>query len=143
IDVFFPGPLTVVLKKKAVVPKIATAGLETIGVRMPGNEVAREFLSSCGMPVAAPSANISGRPSPTTWEAVYEDLDGCIDCILRGEATEIGLESTVVDCAGSMPVVLRSGAVSVEELRAVVPETRICSVTDAEMPRSRGMRHRH
>ncbi len=95
---FFPGPLTVVVKRTEAVPDIATAGLDSIGVRMPGNDLAREFISLCGTPIAAPSANLSGRPSPTTWEAVLEDLDGRIDCILKGESTEIGLESTVVDC---------------------------------------------
>ena len=104
-------------------PLIATAGLDTIGVRMPGNDVAREFLKACGVPVVAPSANLSGKPSPTTWQAVYEDLDGRIDCILQGETTEIGLESTVVDCSGERPVVLRTGAVTLEQLQAVVPET--------------------
>ena len=77
---------------------IATANLETIGVRMPKNELAQEFLKNCETPVVAPSANLSGKPSPTTWQAVFEDLNGRIDCILQGETTEIGLESTVVDC---------------------------------------------
>jgi len=143
IDAFFPGPLTVVLKKSASVPLIATAGLASIGVRMPRNELARAFLTACGVPVVAPSANLSGRPSPTNWEAVFEDLDGRIDCILQGETTEIGLESTVVDCTGEMPVVLRPGAVSVEQLRIIVPETVMYSGSDdADVP-SPGMRHRH
>ena len=143
IDVFFPGPLTVVLTKAADVPMVATAGLDTVGVRMPGNQLAREFLRSCGTAVAAPSANISGRPSPTTWQAVYEDLNGRIDCILRGEPTEIGLESTVVDCTGDVPIVLRSGSVTIEQLRAVVPETRVYQMSETEAPRSPGLRHRH
>src|SRR5205085_2464416 len=95
ISAFFPGPLTIVLKKTDAVPTIATAGLDTIGVRMPLNDLARRFIEACGMPLVAPSANLSGRPSPTTWQAVLEDLDGRIDCILQGDATEIGLESTV------------------------------------------------
>jgi L-threonylcarbamoyladenylate synthase len=97
IEHFFPGPLTVVLKKSVNVPDMATAGLDSIGIRMPRSDLAREFLTACGTPVVAPSANLSGRPSPTTWQAVYEDLNGRIDCILQGEPTEIGLESTVVD----------------------------------------------
>jgi L-threonylcarbamoyladenylate synthase len=107
IDAFFPGPLTLVLPKSEKVPMIATAGLDTIGVRMPGSRLAQEFLKACGVPVVAPSANLSGKPSPTTWEAVFEDLDGRIDCILQGETTEIGLESTVLDCSGDRPLVLR------------------------------------
>ena len=95
IDRFFPGALTLVLPKSDRVPMIATAGLDTIGVRMPRHELARRFLEACEVPVVAPSANLSGKPSPTTWQAVLEDLDGRIDCILQGEATEIGLESTV------------------------------------------------
>lgn len=143
IGEFFPGPLTLVLKKTERVPLIATAGLDTIGVRMPRNKLAREFLKACGTPVVAPSANLSGRPSPTTWQAVYEDLNGRIDCILRGETTEIGLESTVVDCTGDAPVILRPGAVTLEQLREVVPETRLSGMDSVESPRSPGMKHQH
>lgn len=143
IDAFFPGPLTVVLRKSKNVPLIATAGLDSIGVRMPKHQVAREFLLACGVPVSAPSANLSGRPSPTTWEAVFEDLNGRIDCILQGETTEIGVESTVVDCTKKVPVVLRPGAVSIEKLRSVVPETVVYSGTDEAKFPSPGMRHRH
>jgi L-threonylcarbamoyladenylate synthase len=143
IDVFFPGPLTIVLRKSPQIPMIATAGLETIGVRMPRHELAREFLKACETPVVAPSANISGRPSPTTWEAVYEDLNGRIDCILQGEATEIGLESTIVGCTGDVPIVLRSGAISIEQLRQVVAETEVYSFSNDDPPRSPGMKHRH
>jgi len=143
IDKFFPGPLTVVLAKSDKVPMIATAGLGTIGVRMPSGELAQRFLTACGVPVVAPSANISGRPSPTTWEGVLEDLDGRIDCILQGDATEIGLESTVVDCTGDVPALLRTGAISLVELQAVVTGTIVYSPVDDEVVRSPGMRHRH
>ena len=143
IDSFFPGPLTIVLPKSEKVPMIATAGLETIGVRMPRGELGQRFLAACGVPVVAPSANVSGRPSPTTWEAVLEDLDGRIDCILQGEATEIGLESTVVDCTGDVPILLRAGAISLAELRRIVPGTMVYSSDASEQPRSPGMRHRH
>jgi L-threonylcarbamoyladenylate synthase len=143
IDAFFPGPLTVVLPRGGDVPFSATAGLDTIGVRMPRHEIAREFLKECGTPVVAPSANLSGRPSPTTWQAVYEDLNGRIDCVLKGEATEIGLESTVVDCTGDVPLLLRSGAISFEDLRRVVPEAKIYSPRPGEQPRSPGVTHRH
>lgn len=143
IDRFFPGPLTVVLAKSDKVPAIVTAGLDTIGVRMPGYPLARGFIEACGMPLAAPSANLSGRPSPTTWQAVLDDLDGRMDCILQGEATEIGLESTVVDCTGEVPLVLRLGAVSLEELQAVVPTMSHYLSNDDEVVRSPGVRHRH
>ena len=144
IENFFPGPITVVLKKRNVIPDIVSAGLDTVGVRMPSNEVAREFLKLCGVPVAAPSANVSGRPSPTRWDAVKEDLEGRIDCILKGEATEIGLESTVVDCTTEPPVILRTGSVTVEELREVIPEITIWNESaDESAPKSPGMKHRH
>ncbi len=143
IDAFFPGPLTLVLKKSDRVPLIATAGLDTIGVRMPGNAIANEFLKYCGVPIVAPSANISGRPSPTTWEAVYDDLNGRIDCLLQGEETIIGLESTVVDCTTVDPMVLRSGAVSIESLREIVPATRPYEPEQNETARSPGLKHKH
>ena len=140
---FFPGPLTLVLPKSQLVPKTATAGLDTIGIRMPGSGLAREFLNACRVPLVAPSANLSGRPSPTTWQAVFEDLDGRVDCILQGDPTEIGLESTVVDCTAEPPVLLRKGAVSVEQLREVVPGIRTAGPDDAQTPRSPGLKHRH
>ena len=141
IDAFFPGPLTVVLPKDHAVPMIATAGLKTIAIRMPNFELAHAFLHLCGTPVAAPSANLSGRPSPTTWQAVYEDLNGRIDCILQGDPTQIGIESTVVDCSELVPVLLRKGSVSFEELRLVVPEIEMNAGIGSV--RSPGMKHRH
>ena len=143
IEAFFPGPLTILLQKAPRVPAIATAGLDTIGVRMPRHELAHIFLQSCGFPVGAPSANLSGRPSPTTWEAVYDDLNGRIDCILQGEMTEIGLESTVVDCTSDIPLVLRPGAISLEQLRSIAPETQIYRIAECEAARSPGQRHKH
>ncbi|MDQ3180398.1 MAG: L-threonylcarbamoyladenylate synthase, partial [Acidobacteriota bacterium] len=143
IEAFFPAPLTLVLPKAEKVPPVATANLQTIGVRMPKNDLALEFLKNCGMPVVAPSANLSGRPSPTTWQAVFEDLNGRIDCILQGEATEIGLESTVMDCTSSIPLVLRSGAITLEQLQSVEPKTRLYKFAETEMPRSPGLKHRH
>lgn len=143
IAAFFPAPLTVVLPKSKRVPLNATANLETIGVRMPRNELAREFLKACGAPVVAPSANLSGRPSPTTWQAVFEDLNGRIDCILQGEVAEIGLESTVVDCTEKIPMILRSGAVTLEQLRQIVPETRVYKLRENETAKSPGLKHKH
>ncbi len=143
IERFFPGPLTVVLRKTETVPLMATGGLETIGVRMPGNEIAKAFLRFCDTPVVAPSANLSGRPSPTTWQSVHEDLDGRIDCILQGSSTEVGLESTVVDCTVDPPVVLRAGAISLEELQKTIAETVVFRPGELDAARSPGMRHKH
>lgn len=142
IEAFFPGPLTVVLKKRENVSALATAGLDSVGIRMPSFPIANEFLAKCETPVAAPSANLSGRPSPTTWHAVLEDLDGRIDCILRGDPTEIGLESTVVDCTLDDPVILRRGSITIEMLREVVPAVRNVAAAD-ELRRSPGTRHKH
>jgi L-threonylcarbamoyladenylate synthase len=149
IEAFFPGPLTLILPKNERVPSAATAGLKTVGVRMPKAPVAREFLRACGVPIVAPSANLSGRPSPTTWQAVRADLDGRISCILKGGRTEIGLESTVVDCSAETPVILRAGAVTLEELSEVVPQIKISKISkisgeaDLAAPKSPGMKHRH
>jgi L-threonylcarbamoyladenylate synthase len=143
IEVFFPGPLTVVLPKKEGVPLIATAGLQTVGVRMPRHPIANEFLRLCETPLVAPSANLSGKPSPTVWQAVYEDLNGKIDCILCGEQTEVGLESTVVDCNDDVPLVLRAGAVTLEQLQAIVPSTRLANVKEDDVVRSPGLKHKH
>jgi len=143
IDAFFPGPLTIVLPKRDRVPLIATAGLETIGVRFPSHPLAGEFILACQTPLLAPSANLSGRPSPTTWEAVKSDLDGRISCILQGAQTEVGLESTVVDATATHPVLLRAGAVTLEQLRAVIPEIGLASADDKSAPRSPGLKYRH
>jgi L-threonylcarbamoyladenylate synthase len=138
---FFPGALTLVLPKSNRIPAIVTAGLQTVGVRMPGLPRTLAFLGACGRPVAAPSANRSGRPSPTTWEAVLDDLDGRIPCVLRGERSRVGLESTVVDCSTGTPVILRAGAISVDLLRGVV--STIEGPRSDTIARSPGMRHRH
>lgn len=144
IERFFPGPLTVVLEKRERVPGIVSAGLPTVGVRCPSHPVASAFLACCSHPVAAPSANLSGRPSPTDWKTVFHDLGGRIDCLLRGEPSTIGLESTIVDCSVWPPRLLRSGAVGIEALREVVPELEIATSCKAgEAPKSPGMKYRH
>lgn len=143
IEAFFPGPLTLVLPKHPMVPLLATAGLQTIGVRMPQHPIAAQFLRACGVPVVAPSANLSGRPSPTTWQAVREDLNGRIACILKSDQAKVGLESTVVDCTGAHPVILRAGGVTLEQLREVIPETELANAKDAAAPKSPGMKYRH
>jgi L-threonylcarbamoyladenylate synthase len=143
IDAFFPSALTLVLPKRDEVPLIATANLQTIGVRMPNHKLARNFLEMCETPIVAPSANLSGKPSPTNWQAVYEDLNGKIDCILQGETTEIGLESTVVDCTSQIPLVLRTGAITLEQLRQVVANTELYKIKENEAVKSPGLKHRH
>jgi L-threonylcarbamoyladenylate synthase len=145
IERFFPGPLTLVLKKKHSIPDSVTAGLDTVGVRCPANPVAREFLRLCRCPVAAPSANLSGLPSATSWKAVFDDLDGRIDCILKGDPSNIGLESTIVDCSGMQPVLLRAGAITMELLQAVVPDIKANAVTtnDQHAPKSPGLKYPH
>ena len=143
IEAFFPAPLTLVLPKAEKIPLVATAGLETIGVRMPRNKLAQEFLKACQTAIVAPSANLSGKPSPTDWQAVFEDLAGRIECILQGETSEIGLESTVVDCTSNVPLILRSGAVSIEQLREVIPKTEFYQIKENEIVRSPGLKHRH
>jgi L-threonylcarbamoyladenylate synthase len=143
LDRFIPGPLTLILPKHPDVPEVVTAGLETIGIRLPRHETAQAFLQACDTPVAAPSANRSGRPSPTTWEAVAEDLDGRIACILKGGRTDAGVESTVLDCTAEPPVVLRPGAVSVEVLEAAIGAVRVGEQETGDGPKSPGTRHRH
>jgi L-threonylcarbamoyladenylate synthase len=143
IEAFFPAPLTLVLPKSARVPLIATANLPTIGVRMPRHHLAREFLTESSAPLVAPSANLSGKPSPTTWQAVFEDLNERIDCILQDQQTEIGLESTVVDCTGEEPIVLRAGSISLEELQKLVPETKLAETYSGLRARSPGTRYKH
>ncbi|MEA3488886.1 MAG: L-threonylcarbamoyladenylate synthase [Candidatus Omnitrophota bacterium] len=117
---FWPGPLTVVLKKTEIVPDIVTTGLDTVAVRMPSNAIAREFIKTAGVPIAAPSANMFGRPSPTSAQHVVDDLDGRIDMVLDGGTTEIGIESTVLEFIQGRTVVLRPGGIGVEEISGIV-----------------------
>lgn len=143
MDVFFPGPLTLILDRHPSIPDVVSAGLPTVGVRMPDHEQAVDLIRTVGCPIAAPSANLSGRPSPTTWKAVKEDLDGKISCILRGDQSPVGLESTVVDCTRENPVVLRSGSVTLEQLREVVQEITQAVEEAGGESRSPGILHRH
>ena len=113
---FWPGPLTMVLPKTAAVPGCVSAGLDTVGVRMPEHPLALRCIEAAGVPLAAPSANASGRPSPTTAEDVLQDMDGKIDAVLEGGACRVGVESTVVDLTGEHPRILRPGAVTLEKI---------------------------
>ena len=120
-DAFWPGPLTMVLPKKPVVPDATTGGLKTVAVRMPMDSAALQLIKLSGVPIAAPSANISGRPSPTRWEHVYADLNGKIDAILQGEPCVGGIESTVLDLTDPKhPQVLRPGLITPEDFEAVL-----------------------
>lgn len=143
IDKFFPGPLTLVLNRSKKIPDIVSAGLGTVGIRIPSLQLARDLIAAAGVPIAAPSANISGKPSPTTWQAVQEDLDGRIDCILQGEPTIFGLESTVVDCTVEPPVILRSGGLTYEKMAQVVPNIVQFTAKDGALPKSPGLKHKH
>jgi L-threonylcarbamoyladenylate synthase len=128
---FWPGPLTLVLPASAAVPRTVTAGLDTVAVRVPSHPVAHALLMAAALPVAAPSANLFSRPSPTRAAHVADDLDGRIDMILDGGATEVGLESTVLDLSSEFPTVLRPGAVSLDALRRVLSDVRL---RDAHQP---------
>ena len=142
---FAPGPITLILPKRMEVPDSVTGGLDTVGVRMPENDIARALIRAAGVPVAAPSANLSGRPSPTNAAAVAADMAGRIPLILDGGSCRFGVESTIVDCTGNTAVILRPGAVTPEMLREVVGEVRIdpALVGEAAIPRAPGMKYTH
>lgn len=142
MEAFWPGPLTLVFRKQAWVSSGVTGGLDSVAVRSPANPVARQILRACGCGVAAPSANRSGRPSATTWQSVFEDLNGRIDAIFQGEACQVGLESTVVDCTGSQPELLRLGAITFEQLCNVRPDT-IRMQREQSTVNSPGLRYKH
>ena len=141
---FAPGPVTVILPKRGEVPPSVTGGLSTVGVRMPDNDVARAMIRAAGVPIAAPSANNSGRPSPTTAAAVMADMDGKIPLILDGGACRFGVESTIVDCAGERAEILRPGAITREMLAEVLGELAPPPVLrEEDAPRAPGMKYTH
>lgn len=131
INRFWPGSLTLIFEKTDLIPDLVTAGLETVAIRMPLGAIARKFISMAGVPIAAPSANLFGRPSPTRAQHVLDDLNSRIDIIIDGGRTEIGVESTVVEFADEEVVVLRPGAVTVEELREIVKDVKIFSESES------------
>ena len=145
---FWPGPLTMIFRKKEIVPYGTTGGLDTVAVRMPSDPIARKLISMAKVPVAAPSANLSGRPSPTTAEHVWQDMAGRIDIIVDGGPVGIGLESTIVDVTGEIPTVLRPGAVTMEMLeetlgRVEIDPAILGPMKEGTKPKAPGMKYRH
>ncbi len=142
---FWPGPLTMVLKRRSVVPDRVTAGLDTVAVRCPDHPAALETIRLAGVPIAAPSANLSGKPSTTTAQHCIHDLTGKVDAILDGGPCRVGVESTIVDMTVSPPRILRPGGITAEQLeRAAGPvSTESSSVKSGETPRAPGMKYRH
>jgi len=147
MDAFWPGPLTIILKKTDLIPLETSAGLDTVGVRMPGNETAKALIKAFGGPIAAPSANISGRPSPTNYRRCVEDLDGLVEMILGDGNAIVGLESTIVDYSVQPPRLLRPGFVTLEELRdvdaSIVYDEAKTRAQEEEIPKAPGMKYRH
>jgi L-threonylcarbamoyladenylate synthase len=131
---FWPGPLTLVLEKQPIVPDIVTAGLPTVAIRVPAHPIAQALLRAAGCPIAAPSANLFGRISPTTAEHVQEQLGSLVDLIIDGGPCRVGVESTVLSLVDSPPVLLRHGGIPLEELEAVVGQIRLPAATDDSGP---------
>ena len=145
---FWPGPLTIILKKSAIVPDIVSGGLDTVAVRMPKNKIAFRFIKECGVPLAAPSANLSGAPSPTRFHHVLEDMNGRVEGIIDGGDCMVGLESTVISLASETPIILRPGRITAEQLRKVIGEVDIHSAAtnalqEGEEAASPGMKYKH
>jgi len=147
MDAFWHGPLTLIFKRKEIVPDVTTGGLDTVAVRMPDNQVALLLIEEAGTPIAAPSANRSGMPSPTTAQHVIADLDGRIDAVIDGGAVKIGVESTVVDMTSGIPVILRPGGIGIDAIRDVIGEVAIGYLDrlleGGEVARSPGMKYTH
>ena len=145
---FWPGPLTMVLRRRPIVPDVVTAGLNTVGMRCPAHPVCRTILTEAGVPVAAPSGNTSGKPSPTTAAAMREDMDGKIDAIVDGGPCAVGVESTIVDLTCTPPRLLRPGGITLEQLRGALGEVAVDGAVrrqleEGERPRAPGMKYRH
>ena len=148
MDKFWPGPITIIMKKKDIIPNVTSANLDTVGIRMPSNKVALKLIELTNTPIAAPSANISGRPSPTDIERCIEDLTGRVDYIIGGEKSNVGVESTIVDCTVTPPLVLRPGGITLEMLQEIDPSIEIDKgimqkPSDDLKPKAPGMKYRH
>lgn len=146
---FWPGPLTMILKKSDIVPYGTTGGLDTVAIRMPSDEIAREIIRASGTYIAAPSANLSGRPSPTKAEHVIEDLSGRVEMIVDGGDSDIGLESSIIDLSGETPLILRPGYITKEDFEQIAAEVEYDSAVLATKPqesivaKAPGMKYRH
>ncbi|MCI9170612.1 MAG: threonylcarbamoyl-AMP synthase [Lawsonibacter sp.] len=145
---FWPGPLTMVLRRDPAVPDEVTAGLNTVGMRCPAHELCRAVIEAAGVPIAAPSGNTSGKPSPTSVADMLEDMNGKIDAILDGGSCQVGVESTIIDMTAATPRLLRPGGVPLEELRAVLGEVELDPailrpMEEGEKPLAPGMKYRH
>lgn len=148
MDEFMPGPITLVFKKTDVIPPETSGGLDTVAVRFPENRTAQAFISACSVPIAAPSANTSGKPSPTRASHVEYDLNGKIDMIIDGGHCEFGLESTIVDVSGDVPCLLRPGSITLEMLKEIVPDITVDKAVSeklekGERPKAPGMKYTH
>lgn len=144
MKLFWPGPLTIILKKHKDVPYETTARLDTVAIRMPANKTAKKLIELAGIPIAAPSANLSGKPSPTTAQHCIDDMMGRVEAIINGEDCSFGVESTVVDLSGELPILYRPGAVTAEELEDVLGKVKVSvSVKDGEAPKSPGLKYKH
>lgn len=142
IEHFWPGPLTIILKKTEKIPLVVTANLETVAVRMPENHIAQQVLKFSGIPIVAPSANKSGKPSPTHSNHVIQDLGEDIDAIIEGGYTDIGIESTIIDLTSKVPSILRLGKITREEIRLLIGDVHV--TTKAEnTPKAPGMKYKH
>ena len=147
-EAFWPGPLTMILPKSELVSPVITCGMDTVAVRFPAHPVARAVIEAAGVPIAAPSANLSGKPSPTTALHCEQDLDGKVPLILDGGACDVGVESTVITLAAEVPTILRPGIISLEQIREVLPDAVISeavgrAVSDEEQVESPGMKYKH
>ena len=145
---FWPGPLTMILKKKSIVPYSITGGLETVAVRMPSHPVAAKLIRSSGVYVAAPSANISGKPSPTRAAHVIHDMDGRIDMIIADDTIDIGVESTIVDLSEEIPTILRPGFITKNQLEEILGQVNVDPaiegiLNDGTVPKAPGMKYKH
>lgn len=141
---FWPGPMTIVLKKKSIVPTYITGGLDTVGIRIPNHLIARKVIDIAGVPICAPSANISGRPSATLFEHVIEDFKDKVDIIIDGGKTNAGLESTVIDATHEYPIILRPGMITKEMIKDIHKDVKESSLLDqSDIPKAPGMKYRH
>jgi L-threonylcarbamoyladenylate synthase len=145
MEVFWPGPLTLVMPKAKIIPQIITGGLDTVGIRFPAHPVALKLIELAKCPVAAPSANISGKPSPTTAEHVWQDLNGKIAGIVDGGKADVGVESTVLDVTEEIPIILRPGGITLEQLEDTIGEVKLDSALYdlGAIPKAPGMKYTH